>query len=39
MGASKHSWRWGYLSAAKDARRFLMGFRPWKSSFVNFTDF
>ncbi|OLD80393.1 MAG: hypothetical protein AUF67_12280 [Acidobacteria bacterium 13_1_20CM_58_21] len=39
LGASKHSWRWGYHVRREDARRFLDGSARGNFSFVNFTDF
>ena len=39
LGASKHSWRWGYHVRREDARRFLDGSARGNFNFVNFTDF
>ena len=39
LGASKHSWRWGYHLRREDARRFLDGSARGTFNFVNFADF
>jgi len=39
LGASKHSWRWGYHVRREDARRFLDGSARGNFNFVNFSAF
>ena len=39
FGASRHSWRWGFLIRREAARRFLDGSARGNFSFSNFTDF
>jgi hypothetical protein len=39
LGASKHSWRWGYHLRREDAKRFLDGSARGTFTFANFADF